>query len=293
MNAQLKTIFLLSVLSAILIGFGSLLGSGFLYGSIAIAILLNWISFFYSDRIVLKAYSARELHPHEKPWLHEMVQELAISAEIPKPKLFLIPSQAANAFATGRNPSKGAVGITEGIEQLLSKRELRGVLAHEIAHLKNRDTLVATIAAILAASIGYLGNAIQTLAFLGLHQNEEENHETGAAGWIMAIVAPLIAVLLQFGISRSREYLADAEGARISKDPESLALALEKLELFKESQKIGEEDLATSSPSTASLFILNPLSGAGRVMKLFSTHPPITERIYRLRKMAMLSSKAA
>lgn len=286
MNNQIKTIFLMGVLSAILIGIGGAIGNSYLYGFTALALILNLGAYFFSDRLVLSLHRAREIAEGEAPWLHAMVEELSARAGIPKPKIYLIGEPGANAFATGRKPSKGVVAVTEGITRLLSRRELRGVLAHEIAHIRNRDTLVSTIAASIAAAITYLAHALQFGALFGGGRHEEEGQGGLAGGLLLALVAPLAATLLQLGISRSREFHADEAGARISGDPEALARALEKLDA---SASHGMRDDAygrESEPATAGLFIVNPFSGAGGVMRLFSTHPSTEERIRRLRKMA-------
>jgi len=277
---QLKTILLLGALSAALIGLGGALGPGYLYGFTALAALLNLGAYFYSDRIVLAMNRAREVSPLEAPALHRTVEELAARAEMPKPRVYVIEDPHANAFATGRNPSRGVVAVTTGILELLSQRELRGVLAHELAHIKNRDILVSSIAAALATAITYLANVLQLSALFGAAQDESE--EGSPAGSLaLAFVAPLAATLVQLGISRSREYLADETGARLSGDPEALASALEKLHL-KAAFVPGDVQ-----PASASLFIVNPFAGmGGALLKLFSTHPPMQERIRRLRELA-------
>jgi heat shock protein HtpX len=278
-NNHLKTLILLGGLSAVLIGTGALLGPGYLYAFTALALLLNVGAYFFSDRLVLRMHGARELPIAEAPRLHEMVAELAMRAGIPKPRLFLIDEAQPNAFATGRNPERGVVAVTAGITRLLTPRELRGVLAHELAHIKNRDILVASIAATLAAAVSYLANTLSFAAFFGGQQDEEESG--GAAqGLLFALLAPLAAMVIQLGISRSREHLADETGALISGDPEALAAALEKLQQ-------GSELLpAEAQPATASLFIVNPFAGGAALANLFSTHPRTEERVRRLRDMA-------
>jgi len=290
MNAQIKTILLMGFLSTLLIGIGGAIGSLYLYGFALLAVVLNVGAYFFSDRIVLKMHRAREVTPTESPWLHKTVEELARKAEIPKPKVYLIGEEGANAFATGRNPSKGVVAVTEGITRLLNQRELRGVLAHELAHIKNRDTLVSTIAASIAATITYIANALQFGALFGGSRSEEEGGQSGAAGGLLlAFIAPLAATLIQLGISRSREFHADEAGAKISGDPEALARALEKLDAYahhRMEESLGEGDDRPPQPATASLFIVNPLAGGGGMMRLFSTHPATQERVRRLREMA-------
>jgi heat shock protein HtpX len=212
------------------------------------------------------------------PKLRAMVSELAGRAGIPTPRLFLIEAPYANAFATGRNPKHGVVAVTTGLLDLLEPREVRGVIAHELAHIKNRDILVATVAAAVATAVSYAAQAFTFQAFLGGGDSDEESAGDGAGGLLALLVAPLIATLVQLGISRSREYLADETGARIAGDAEGLASALARLERGSERMPMDE------APATASLFIVNPLAGA-RVAHLFSTHPPMEERIRRLREL--------
>ncbi len=281
MNNTLKTIVLLGSLSALLIGTGGLLGTGYLYGFTALALLLNLGAYFFSDRIVLRLHGARELSAAEAPYLHGMVEELAWRAEIPKPRVFLIAETQPNAFATGRNPGRGVVAVTTGLLDLLDEREVRGVLAHELAHIKNRDVLVASIAAAFAAAITYLAHALSFASFFGMTPSDDEGDSgIGAGGLLVALVAPLAATLVQLGISRSREFLADETGARISGDPTALGSALAKL------QRAAELIPAAPVPATASLFIVNPLAGGESFARLFSTHPPIEQRIRRLQQMA-------
>jgi heat shock protein HtpX len=289
MKNQLKTIFLLGVLSAILIGFGSMLGPGYLYGFTALALLLNLGAYFFSDRLVLRMSGALEVTPEQAPALHRMVEELAHRAHMPKPRVCIIPEQHPNAFATGRNPQHGVVAVTEGIMRLLSERELRGVLAHEIAHIKNRDILVATIAAAIAAAVSYIANALSFAAFFGGGSQESEGDEGSTGnGLLLALVAPFLAMLVQMGISRAREYMADESGARISGDPEALASALAKL-----AQGAELLPMHAPQPATASLFIVNPLAGGSSIMNWLSTHPPMDERIRRLREMTRQGRREA
>ncbi len=277
MKNQIKTILLLGVLSAILIGFGALLGRQWVAGFTILAMVLNLGAYFFSDKIVLRIHRAQPVSEHEAPRLYAVVRELTTRAEIPMPRVFLIPSPQPNAFATGRNPAKGVVAVTQGILQLLTERELRGVLAHEIGHIKNRDILVSTIAAAVASAIAYIANMLQWTAIFG---GGDDDAPSPIAALALAIVAPIAATLVQLGISRSREYLADETGARLSADPEALASALEKLE-----RSAHVVPPLTSHPATASLFIVNPFSGAHGIANLFSTHPPMAERVRRLRGM--------
>lgn len=280
MKNQLKTLFLLGVLSVLLISIGGALGPGYFYGFTALALLMNLGAYFFSDRIVLRMHGAQEVTPEQAPTLHRMVDELARRAQIPKPRVCVMPGEQPNAFATGRNPQHGVVAVTEGIMHLLTERELRGVLAHEIAHIKNRDILVASIAAVIAAAVGYIANALAFSSLLGHHQEDEEEG-SGAGGLVMMFVAPMLATLIQLGISRAREYMADETGAQLSGDPEALARALEKL-----AQGAAVLPAETAQPATASLFIVNPLAGGSQMLNLFSTHPPMSERIRRLRGLA-------
>jgi heat shock protein HtpX len=283
---QIKTILLLSVLSAVLIGLGGLLGPGYLYGFTALALIINFVSYFFSDRIVLAMHRAQEIGIREAPALHRMVEEISKAAAIPKPRVFLIPEAQPNAFATGRNPENGVVAVTSGIVELLNERELRGVIAHEIAHIKNRDILVATIAAGIATAVTYIAHAAQFAAIFGGNRDDEEDGGSVLGSIALAVVAPIAATLIQLGISRSREYLADETAARLTGEPDGLARALEKL------QHGAERIPANVEPATASLFIVSPLAGRGSLLGLFSTHPPMEERIARLRGMTGHLSRA-
>ncbi len=241
--------------------------------------LEHW-QLLYSDRIVLKMHGAVELNPDQHPHIVSMTRELALKAGIPTPRLYIIPAHYPNAFATGRNPQHGVVALTEGILNMLNPRELRGVIAHEIAHIRNRDILLATIAAMLAAAITYVANMFQFAALFG--HSEDEDAPSPLAAFAFAMVAPLGAGLVQMAISRSREYVADEFAAEISEDPHALASALNKLSGSNAS--VYEEP----SPATASLFIVNPLHGG--MASWFSTHPPAAERISRLLAMKHPSS---
>jgi len=277
MKNRLKTVLLLGALTGILVGIGAALGSGFLHASVALAALLNLGAWFFSDRIVLALSHARELPPDEAPRLHAMVAELAHQAAIPKPRVYWTPDLQPNAFATGRSPTNAVVAVTAGILRLLDERELRAVLAHEISHVRNRDVLVSSIAATLAAAVTWLAH----LAGWFGGSRDDEHGASPLQTLLLALTAPIAATLLQLGISRSREYLADQSGAGLSGDPEGLARALEKLHA-------GASRLpAHADPATASLFIVNPLAGRGGILSLFSTHPPIGERVRRLRQMEL------
>jgi heat shock protein HtpX len=280
MKNQLKTILLLGALSALLVAFGASLGPSFFWGFTALAVVMNLAAYFWSDRIVLRMHGAREVPREEAPRLHGVVEELARRARIPKPRVFLIDEPHANAFATGRDPKHAVVAVTRGIVELLEERELRGVLAHELAHVANRDILVASVAAGLATAISHLANVLAFSSLLGGGQQDDEEGGAGS-GLLMLIVAPIAGTLVQLGISRSREYLADETGARLSGDPLALASALDKL------QRGAELAPGGATPATASLFIVNPFGAVtSGLTRMFSTHPPAEERIRRLRELA-------
>jgi heat shock protein HtpX len=275
---QLKTILLLGALSALVVAAGGALGPQWLWGSVALALGMNLFAWFFSDRLVLRMSGARETTREEAPELHRMVEELATRAGLPMPRVFFIDAPHANAFATGRSPEKAAVAVTRGLLEVLSPRELRGVLAHEIAHVSNRDVLVATVAAGLATAVTHLAHVV---AFSGLLGGRDSEEGPGAGGLLFTLLAPVGATLVQLGISRQREYLADETGARLAGDPLALASALEKLHA--EADRVP----AQAEPATASLHIVNPFGALGGLTRLFSTHPPAEERIRRLRAMAV------
>jgi heat shock protein HtpX len=286
MKNQLKTIVLIGALSALVLGIGSAVAPGHMYLFIVLSLAMNLGAYFFSDKLVLRMHRAQELGIDQAPELYQMVGELAQRAEIPRPRLFLIPDAQPNAFATGRNPKHGVVAVTEGITRLLSRRELRGVLAHEIAHIKNRDILVSSVAAVMASVVTYLANAITMMGLFGGGRSDEEG-DSGGSNLLLALVAPIGATLVQLGISRSREYMADATGARISGDPEALASALLKLE-----RGADAVPAFNPQPATASLFIVNPFAGGGAVLRLFSTHPSTEERVRRLRELSQTNAPA-
>jgi heat shock protein HtpX len=280
MSNTLKTTLLLGLLTGLLLWIGQLLGGthGLVIGLIFAAVM-NLGSYWFSDKIVLRMYGARELPPEEAPDLHRIVRELATGAQMPMPRVYLVPSDSPNAFATGRSPSHAAVAVTEGILRLLSLDELRGVLAHELSHVYNRDTLISAIAATLAGVVMMVARMAQFAALFGGMRRDERDEGGGALGLLFTIiVAPLAAMLIQMAISRSREYQADATGARLSHRPDALASALEKIATVS-----GRVPLP-ASPATAHLFIVNPLRGQW-LANMFSTHPPIEERVRRLRAM--------
>lgn len=284
MGNQFRTLMLLTALTLLIVFLGKLLGGsqGMLIALI-FALAMNLGTYWFSDKIVLAMYRAQTVSEHEAPELYRMVSELALQAGLPMPKVAIIPSEPPNAFATGRNPNKAVVAVTEGLLRLLTTQELRGVLAHELAHIKNRDILVGTIAASLAGAIMFIADMLRWGALFGGFRgsDDEDGGGVGILGAMMlSIVAPLAAMLIQMAISRSREYLADETGAMISRNPLGLAAALEKLAIASHRLPMVE-----AKPATAHLFIVNPLSG-GALVNLFSTHPPIEERIRRLRAMA-------
>ncbi|MGE4545657.1 MAG: zinc metalloprotease HtpX [Pedobacter sp.] len=276
---RVKLFFLLTCLTLLLVTMGSAIGgqSG-MFIAFVLACVMNFFSYWYSDKIILKMYKAREVSELDNPTLYRMVRRLSQQASMPMPKVYIIPSEGPNAFATGRNPQHAAVAATEGIMRLLSVDELEGVMAHELAHVQNRDTLISAIAATFAGAISMLGNMLQWAAIFGSGRSEEE--EGGLLGSLaIAIIAPMAAMLIQMSISRSREYLADATGARICGKPLALANALRKLQ-----QASTMLPMQEATPATSHLFIVNPLAGSS-LLKLFSTHPPMEERIARLEAM--------
>ena len=281
MSNVFKTGLLLAVLTAMLVLIGGAIGG---QQGMAIAFVLalgmNFVSYWFSDKIVLAAYGAQPIDEAAAPGLYAIVRRLATRAGIPMPRIYLIPSETPNAFATGRNPQHAVVAVTEGIMRILDEEELEGVLAHELSHVKNRDVLISTIAATLAGAITYLAHMAQWAAmFGGRSRDDEEGGSNPIAMILLAILAPIAAMLVQMAVSRSREFQADATGAQVAGRSWGLAKALEKLQMANEAIP-----MANATPATAHLFIVNPLSGE-TLMRLFSTHPPLEERIARLRAM--------
>lgn len=279
----LRTTLLLALLTGLLVVAGGAIGGkGGMTVALGMALVMNFVSYWFSDRIVLSMYGAQEVTERDAPEFYRMVRRLANRAGLPMPRVYVIPSMTPNAFATGRNPSHAAVAATEGILRILTPEELEGVMAHELAHVKNRDILVQTVAATIGGAVTYLAQMAQWAAMFGGGRSSDD--DDGAAGVVgallMAILAPIAAMLIQMAISRSREYGADAGGAQISGSPLFLASALRKLEAA--NHQIPMED---ASPATAHMFIVNPLTGGG-ILSLFSTHPPIAERVRRLEEMA-------
>ncbi|SFR08701.1 zinc metalloprotease HtpX [Desulfoscipio geothermicus] len=276
----LKAWLLMGVLSILLVLIGNaMFGESGAMLFFLIAMGMNFFSYFYSDKIAIKMTRSYPVSEAEAPELYAIVRRLSQRAGIPMPKLYVTPSEQPNAFATGRSPAHSAVAVTEGIMRILNRSEVEGVLAHELAHIKNRDVLVGTIAAALAGAITMMANAFQWAAIFGMGGNDEDEGGAGlVGGLVMAFLAPIAAMIVQMAISRSREYGADATGARIAGSPDGLANALLKLE------SAAHRIPMQTNPATSHLFIVNPLSGAS-VARLFSTHPPIQERVERLRSM--------
>ncbi len=277
-----KSVMLLTLLSLILMAIGGVVGgrSG-VFTMFLISLAINFFTFWNCDKIALRAYNAQPISESEAPGLYEMVRELCRNANLPMPKLYVIPTDVPNAFATGRNPDHAAVAVTEGILSLLDHDELAGVISHELSHIRHRDTLIMTLAASIASAIGYIANIAQWAAIFGNTRNEDGEASNPIALLVTIIVAPLAASLIQFALSRSREFMADASGAEISGHPLALASALLKLESYAE-RKV----MPNAKPASSGLFIINPFSGVRGVANLFSTHPSTEERVQRLRQIA-------
>jgi heat shock protein HtpX len=282
MGNMFKTFILLAGLTVLLLLIGQALGGRQgLYFALFMALILNFIGYWFSDKIALAMSGAQEVSINEAPDLHQMVEKLAVQAGVPKPRVYIIPQDTPNAFATGRNPEHAAVAVTQGILRILKPEELEGVLAHELAHVRNRDILISSVAAVIAGAISYLATMAQWGAFLGMGRSDDD--EGGGGGnmisvLFMAIVAPIAAMLIQMAISRSREYAADATGAKIVGAGRPLANALVKLEEY------NKQIPMQVNPAQAQMYIVNPLSAEG-FTRLFSTHPPIQERVARLMAM--------
>jgi len=279
---RMKTAMLLAALTALMLYAGQALGGG---NGFVLAVILagamNFGAYWWSDKIVLRMYGAHEVTEAQAPELVGMVRHLARRADLPMPRVYITPQEAPNAFATGRNPQHGAVAVTEGIMRLLDREELAGVIAHELGHIKNRDTLIMTVSATIAGAVSTLANMAQwALIFGGGRSEDGEEGTHPLAGLVGIFLAPLAAMLIQMAISRSREYLADEAGAVISRSPRALASALRKLEAWSR-----QVPMTAGSPATAHLFIVNPFAGGG-LLRLFSTHPATEERVARLLAMA-------
>jgi heat shock protein HtpX len=277
---RMKAAMLLAALTALFLWIGQSLGGqqGFVL-ALLLAGGMNFASYWWSDRIVLRMHGAEEVNERDAPELYAMVRRLSQRAGLPMPRVYMIPEEAPNAFATGRDPKHGAVAVTRGLVRLLDRNELAGVIAHELAHIKHRDTLIMTVAATLAGAIGMLANMAQW-ALLFDRSSDDEEGGSPLAGLAGIIVAPIAAMLIQMAISRAREFVADEGGAEISADPMALASALRKIEGWSR-----EVPMETGAPATAHLFIVNPFAGGG-MLKLFSTHPPTDERVARLRALS-------
>jgi len=276
---NIKTVILLGSLTGLFLLVGALIGgtSGLIIG-FALALIMNFISYWFSDKIVLMMYSAKPVTKKQMPNLYRIVEDVCKEAQLPLPKIYLVPTMTPNAFATGRNPNHAAVAVTQGIINLLDHNELKGVIAHEISHIKNRDILISSVAATIAGAISFIAMMVRFSAIFGGGGNDKDNNGGLLGLIVIGIITPIIAMLIQLAISRSREYLADSTGAKLS-NPKYLADALEKLEK-------GNKDMPMrdAQPSTAHMFITNPLT-AGGIMSLLSTHPPMKERVRRLREM--------
>jgi heat shock protein HtpX len=276
---MMKTAILMAAITALFMAIGSLLGGrqGMMLALI-VALGMNFFSYWFSDTMVLKMYNAQQVDETSAPQFYRMVQDLAARAELPMPRVFIINDESPNAFATGRNPEHAAVAATTGIMKVLSERELRGVMAHELAHVKHRDILISTISATMAGAISMLANFAM---FFGGRDSEGRSRNP-IVGILVMLLAPLAASLIQMAISRSREYEADRGGAEISGDPQALAAALQKIHRVAQGLPL---EAAERHPETAQMMIVNPLS-AGGLRGMFSTHPPMEERVARLLAMA-------
>ena len=280
----LKTVFLMTLMTVLLLAVGSVVGGEQgMFFAFLISLLMNFGSYWFSDKIVLRMYKAREVNEAESPRLHRIVTRVAKLVGLPMPKVYIIPGEAPNAFATGRNPQHAAIATTEGILNLLNDDELEGVVAHEFAHIKNRDILTGSIVATMVGTVTFIARMVGWSMMFG-GRNNERRDSNGIAELAMMILAPIVAVLIQMAVSRSREFAADAGAAQTTSKPMSLASALQKLE------KRGEAvQLMNASPASAHLFIVNPLR-SGALSKLFSTHPSTSERVEALHQLVVARS---
>lgn len=279
---RVKSVMLLTLLSLILMAIGGVVGGQ--NGAMTmflISLAINFYTYWNSDKMALRAYNAQPLAESQVPELYELVRELCRKAELPMPRLYVIPTDVPNAFATGRDPEHAAVAVTEGILSMLNRDELAGVISHELSHVKHRDTLIMTLSASIATAISYIANIAQWAAIFGTARDEDGNRSNPIALIVTIVIAPLAASLIQFALSRSREYMADASGARICGKPLALASALLKLDDYAHHRVIPD-----AKPATSGLFIINPLAGVGGVANLFSTHPSTEERVKKLREIA-------
>ena len=279
---RVKSVMLLTLLCLILMAIGGVVGGQ--NGAMTmflISLAINFYTYWNSDKMALRAYNAQPLAESQVPELYELVRELCRKAELPMPSLYVIPTDVPNAFATGRDPEHAAVAVTEGILSMLNRDELAGVISHELSHVKHRDTLIMTLSASIATAISYIANIAQWAAIFGTARDEDGNRSNPIALIVTIVIAPLAASLIQFALSRSREYMADASGARICGKPLALASALLKLDDYAHHRVIPD-----AKPATSGLFIINPLAGVGGVANLFSTHPSTEERVKKLREIA-------
>ncbi len=277
---QTKTVLLLGLLTALLLGFGYFLGgaSGLTFAFL-FSLAINFGFYWFSDKLVLKMYRAQPLKESDHPEVHKSIEDIAQQAHLPKPKMYLVPQQTPNAFATGRNPQNAVVAVTSGILQLLNKDELKGVLAHEMSHIKNRDLLISTLAAAIAGTISYLAMMVRWAAIFGGFGGRDRQG-SGLELLVLAFLAPFIALLIRMAVSRSREYLADSTGAKLIGNPEALASALEKLERANKAVPMKK-----GNPATSHLFIVNPFRKFS-LLHMFSTHPPLNKRVEKLRNFS-------
>ena len=284
MKNQIKTVLLLTTLSALFLGIGYAIGgqSGVVY-ALVMSLVMNFGAYWFSDKLVLAMHRAQIIGHGHSSGVYEIVQELCQKANLPMPKVYIVPEWAPNAFATGRNPEHAAVAVTEGLLRILDSRELRGVLAHEISHIGNRDILISTIVASIASAIMYLAHMLQWIGLMGHRRDEEGRGGIHPLAMLFTIIlAPLVATLVQAAISRTREFMADESGAHVCEDPEALASALQKISdpsLVKQFQR--DEMMPDMQPAFSHLYIVNHFSG-NSVLSWFSTHPPVTERVKRL-----------
>lgn len=280
---RIKSVMLLTLLSVILMAIGGAIGgSNGALVMLIISLVINFISYWNCDKIALRSYNAQPLTEEEVPELFDLVRELTKNAHMPMPRLYIIPTDVPNAFATGRDENHAAVALTEGLMTMLNRDELAGVISHELSHIKHRDTLIMTLAASIAGAISWIANMAQWAAIFGGGRDEEGHSTNPVALMVTAVVAPIAAMVVQMALSRSREYMADATGAEISGKPLALASALEKLDDYAHHRV-----MANATPASSGLFIINPLAGVrSMAANLFSTHPSTEERIKKLREIA-------
>lgn len=282
MTNKLKTLALLAMITGLILAMGAAIGGqNGLYIALAIALALNIGSYWFCDSIVLRTYGVQPITPDQAPALYSMVADLAQKAEIPMPRVAIIPEQAPNAFATGRNPERGVVAVTQGIMQTLSAEELKGVLAHEISHIKHRDVLIQSIAGVMATAITFLAQMMQFTAIFGGGDRREGGGVHPLVALLLAFLAPIAALLIRMAISRSREYMADESGARLTGNPMGLAGALQKID-----QSNKRIPMRHGSEDTAHLFIVHPMYLGSKLAGMFSTHPPTEDRVAKLKAMA-------